>query len=511
MDEWIELREGSTGAMFLSEYDYKGQDPKVLAEAVSKKLHGGLLRIKLPVGYVGKMNENNRLYLKSAVEDSFKDTKLAMREGSIHGTHGAHPSTLEVPPNQISHLVTDAWVDSNNYIWNEWVVVPTVLGKDLAALFLSGTKIGCSTRGAGMGKKVEAGEEIYKYKFAGTDTVGRPSTGVAASIATPKVEIELLGESVDLTESKIDEIILNKTLKEEIVEKKESTATLDDVFSSIKEMKDKLIVPNEPIKLSESVTLDSFKKVQEELSAITTELENYKKTYKELEESHSSLKEQTEFMAETNSQDLSEVKEENKVLIANSTEAIESLKSYAFSTESVVEEATRYIKFLENTAVGELREYATTTEEVLSHAVNYVHFLEANMDKVVNYSKTSERVLENAINYINKCEDGVLALRDYALKLEEVIKEMVSEFKGKSTSVSSAPEEIKEAVEGFLKSSPKLAVFKEEMLESASIQVLRNKVNKYMSIFGNSDIKMSNLTSIVESVNTNSKSIKGWK
>jgi hypothetical protein len=512
----IKLPEGYSlykeDAFVLGEYVISEKDRAILAEAVAKKTTGGpILKVTLPVGFVDKVNDNQREYAKQAVVDAFEDVKTEMATGGIHGQIEGHPDGLDVSPHKISHLITKAWVDDKNFIWNEWVVPGNSHGKDLASLFLAGTKIGVSTRGAGMGKKSEGVEKIIKYKYAGTDGVGRPSTGIKSGTSVPNVTVEVLGEETLQTMSESLKSILTNTNSEETVmteaaKTSELSQKLGAIFEEVKSLKDQMI------------TSTTKTEASKDLAAMATLKESLDAAMKKVEEVSTKIPE-----LEGKLQTVTEAKGAVEAEFKKITEAHEKAKTQI--RVSTVEHNAKTEDH--QIASDKLRTYAMMAEEVILESIRYAGFLEESFEKVSAYGKTAEKVLEESINYIHVCEQSVDSLREYALKLEKVIEDLrayainaeavitvaVEEYKKIAPQDKAASKnEMRKAVEAYVKQNPSLQGMRNELLESATVSVLRNKVNKYLGMMKGSEGRM---TQIVESRTDGKKettpAVKGWR
>jgi hypothetical protein len=150
------------------------------------------------VGYVDKDTANGNHYELDEMNKALEAVKEDMEQGLVHGAHGEHPKgRADVRPDEVSHLVTKAWVDpKSKYLWNEWLVVPTVKGggQDLMNLFLAGASVGTSIRGTAVR---EERKYMRHYTYKGTDTVAVPSTGMRPGIKREDLRATISTESLE--------------------------------------------------------------------------------------------------------------------------------------------------------------------------------------------------------------------------------------------------------------------------------------------------------------------------
>lgn len=584
-DGWTFYRE----SFITNGYIYK-QDINLLKEAVTKR-KGSVLKVTLPVGVVDRKNENNRLYQRKAVELALKEAEGDMVAGGISGAHGRHPKEALVDPDEITHLVTKAWVDTEGFIWNEWLVIPEGKGKHLAQLFLSGARLGISTRGYGMSESKNNVTVITRFKFFGADTVATPSAGIYAGLSIPKVEIEMIESVTDKQFTILDTYIIeNKSRSEQEMKEKETNddfnAKIDTVLNEVKSMKDRILVTESKEELKESneskEAVEKLQKMQESLEKAKAEITVYKTKIEEitsegskvieekkvLEAKLTQLKEAKEEITKVenekkelevhykeNSENLKtqyddsttkEVEEvktkyeaEKEQILKNAEQHINELTGYSKKGEAAIEELVQYSQTAEKAiealvayankggeatkehklhmekaeiAISKLTGYSQQAEDVLQEAVKYIHFIEDKNDELVEYSHkaegainelvdyacTSEEAVKQLVAYVGNAEHAVNSLKNYALNLEaelnkalnyatnleEALWKVSKDYHQKIGGVNTK-KEILNAVEHVINSNAKLGMFKEELLSSASVSTMRNKVNRYLGIISN--------------------------
>jgi hypothetical protein len=508
-----------------------------LEEAITKR-QGDLLRVKLPVGFVEKKNDNNRLYRKAAVIASFSEAFAEMNEGAVHGQLKGHPDTIEVPPENISHYITKGWVEDDGTIWNEWIVVPTSQGRDLASLFLSGVKIGVSTRGYGVSESENGLDIISKYKYYGTDVVSKPSTGMYSGMANKKVEIDLVKEST-LSES-ISKTLISQNIKEEKIIMKEETTTNDKLLAGIleemKSLSSKMIVRESdiptpaPVNTEMSQVLISLK---DELGIIKSKVESFQTETAKVNTTteKETLVKEKEVLVSKYEALLKEAEAHKKRMLESSTEVktlekaadikINELVTVNERAEIAIREVVTYGHVAEE-VIADLRKYGNVAEKELDGAVDYIKFLTERNKELVSYAQTAEAIIETfrkysltaekALEKITRRSDlterAVVEVKAYAEHLEKLVTKfakytnkvesvLVETFNNGGIAASKteekiSPRRIVDAVESVLKSYPMLAMYRPELLESSTVDAVKNKVNRYLGMLSyNEDKKLA--------------------
>ena len=150
----------------------------------------------VPVARCDIPTANNNLYtyaeLKKAMEKSMDNFKHKSLLCSAKG----HPSneTAAVEPTEASHTVINGYikkVGDTKILFNDFQVLSTDEGRNLASLIKDGVTIGTSIRVFGL--KKEDTNNITDIEFLGTDAVGRPAAGTRFS--KENIQAEILDES----------------------------------------------------------------------------------------------------------------------------------------------------------------------------------------------------------------------------------------------------------------------------------------------------------------------------
>ncbi|RMD47051.1 MAG: hypothetical protein D6834_01515, partial [Aquificota bacterium] len=177
------------------------------------------------------INENGRIYPKKVLEKALNEFKNRIKEGRAVGTI-EHPSDGKTKAYEISHKITDIYMNEQGDVIGEAIVIETSKGKELKALLEAGVSIGISSRGFGSMKPVEKdGRTIYEvqedFQLETFDVVYDPSTpGAFAGVAESK-EDKKMEEKVKQLEEQL------KKLQEE--KDKELKQKLEDFAQKLTE------------------------------------------------------------------------------------------------------------------------------------------------------------------------------------------------------------------------------------------------------------------------------------
>lgn len=137
---------------------------------------------RVPCSILNKNTLNGRFYSTDVVKASLIKAVEAMKAKRLICQGDDHPvKTSYVKPTHTSHVVVNAWVEplknkrgeTNDVLFNDWLIIPTVEGDNLKALITSGVSFGTSIRGLGE----VVGGKVSDYEFLGTDVVGNPASG----------------------------------------------------------------------------------------------------------------------------------------------------------------------------------------------------------------------------------------------------------------------------------------------------------------------------------------------
>lgn len=166
-------------------------DKKNLKESMEIKEQGDTLILKgVPCTILDKKNQNGRNYGSAMMAKSIEDAKDFINSRSALCQAHDHPEGSFVRPIDASHIVTRAYIEKvpnvGEVLFNDWEILPTSHGKDLAALIQSNVSLGTSIRGLGNMN----GSLVEDYEFLGTDVVGNPSSGTFTRMFDKPVVVE---------------------------------------------------------------------------------------------------------------------------------------------------------------------------------------------------------------------------------------------------------------------------------------------------------------------------------
>ena len=453
-------------------------DAHTIAESLKK--HAGRLEVTLPVGIVDTATGNKRIYRKTDVQKALSFLMGEMKDGAIHGAHGTHPKTFFVDPDNISHLVVEAWVGNDNFIYNKWIILNTQKGKDLGELFLAGAKIGVSIRGRGLEVKEADNTYVTEYEYGGTDTVGYPSTGIRVGLSVPKVEVRLV----------------------------ENTAynALNVVYENLQKSKDQEVVSMDMDKLNtvieNLISQSSDKDVK--VSELLDEVRSVKETLtKEFAEKILSL----EQAVNTRTAQLSATKEriakmEKVIAGANkmSTLKVNALQEYSKLTSSIIEKMREHIYLLEEIVdnLANKTILASNVAEALKGKTLLVSDVVEDFRTIILKSKGIKE------SYIRKISVLRKSLDETTSKLEKAVESMKP--------VNYADKAVHNSVGVYLRRYPALKDMAEELYQAKTVNELRNRVLKYLKVkgFNATEDVVVNQSVTTESMQNLSK-IRGWK
>ena len=152
-------------------------------------------------------NGNGRVYGSKILNREIKNYKKVVKDNRALGELD-HPESSVVNLQNVSHIVTDVWME-NNDVMGKIKVLDTPSGKILHSLINSGVKVGISSRGLGSVKK-KGGRDVVEedFQLICFDIVSDPSTpgafmnpeggaGVAIELSENKEPIEKIFNKAD--------------------------------------------------------------------------------------------------------------------------------------------------------------------------------------------------------------------------------------------------------------------------------------------------------------------------
>lgn len=132
------------------------------------------------------VNGNGRVYPLNELTSAVDDVKKRITEGyTVYGELN-HPDNLQIDLNNVSHIITDMYMDGNNAI-GKAKILNTPKGQIVKAILDGGGRLGVSTRGSG--NVVEG--KVSGFSLVTVDVVANPS----APDAYPNHVMEALQDS----------------------------------------------------------------------------------------------------------------------------------------------------------------------------------------------------------------------------------------------------------------------------------------------------------------------------
>lgn len=211
-------------------------DKKNLKESMEIKEQGDTLILKgVPCTILDKKNQNGRNYGSAMMAKSINDAKDFINSRSALCQAHDHPEGSFVRPIDASHIVTRAYIEKvpnvGEVLFNDWEILPTSHGKDLAALIQSNVSLGTSIRGLGNMN----GCLVEDYEFLGTDVVGNPSSGTFTKMFDKPVVVESVECKVpySTTENNKSDLIVENSNETKLGDKEMVDVNISDSAKQI--------------------------------------------------------------------------------------------------------------------------------------------------------------------------------------------------------------------------------------------------------------------------------------
>ncbi len=116
-------------------------------------------------------NLNGRNYPLAEIKKAVDLINLRIKEGHTIAGELNHPDNLSIDLHNVSHLITEAWMDGNNAV-GKCKILNTPAGLTVQALVEGGWKPGVSSRGTG---NVNHEGIVEDFSFVTLDIVNQPS------------------------------------------------------------------------------------------------------------------------------------------------------------------------------------------------------------------------------------------------------------------------------------------------------------------------------------------------
>ena len=136
-----------------------------------------------------QQNLNKRIYPKAQIEAAVGLINEKIKEGAYDMGELNHPDNLSIDLKNVSHIITEAWMDGDNAI-GKCKILNTPSGLIVKNLIDGGVKLGVSSRGTG---NVTNEGIVEDFSFVTLDIVAQPSgpgcypDAIRESVETPKI------------------------------------------------------------------------------------------------------------------------------------------------------------------------------------------------------------------------------------------------------------------------------------------------------------------------------------
>lgn len=134
-------------------------------------------------------NLNKRVYPLAEIAKAVDMINIKIKEGAFIMGELNHPDNLSIDLKNVSHIITEAWMDGNNAV-GKCKVLDTPSGQIVQNLINGGVKLGVSSRGTG---NVTTEGVVEDFAFVTLDIVAQPSGPgcypdvIRESIENPKI------------------------------------------------------------------------------------------------------------------------------------------------------------------------------------------------------------------------------------------------------------------------------------------------------------------------------------
>lgn len=157
------------------------------------------------------VNGNQRTYPLNEIQAAVEGVNKRISEGfTVYGELN-HPDNLQIDLNNVSHIITNMWVEGKNAYGKARIIEDHPKGQIVKAILNAGGKLGVSTRGSG---NVNEGK-VSQFNLVTVDVVATPS---APGAYPDHVMEELIGNKkiMTLAESVIHDEKAQKYFKREL-------------------------------------------------------------------------------------------------------------------------------------------------------------------------------------------------------------------------------------------------------------------------------------------------------
>lgn len=116
-------------------------------------------------------NGNGRNYPRNEIEAAVRKIQETLAAGNTICGELEHPDNLTINLANVSHIITEAWMDGNNAM-GKMKILNTPSGNIVRGLVEGGVRLGVSSRGSG---NVNESGKVSGFEFLTVDVVATPS------------------------------------------------------------------------------------------------------------------------------------------------------------------------------------------------------------------------------------------------------------------------------------------------------------------------------------------------
>lgn len=160
-------------------------------------------------------NRNGRVYPLHEISNAVKTLQESIKEtGGVFGEVD-HPSGLGIDPRNVSHVITEVWMNGND-AFGKARLLDTPVGLIAQELFKTGVRIGVSSRGAG---NVNESGEVSGFVVRTIDlAINQSAPGAVPNLMYESIEkYRRGGQILTLAESVKEDAAAQKYFKQEIL------------------------------------------------------------------------------------------------------------------------------------------------------------------------------------------------------------------------------------------------------------------------------------------------------
>ena len=181
-----------------------------LTEGEKRRISEGATILTGCLQKFGEKNGNGRIYPEKTLRREVENYKKVVDDRRSVGELD-HPDDSVVNLKNVSHLVTDIWMDGNK-VMGKLEVLPTPAGDILKGLVNAGVKIGISSRGLGSVRESREGVMVNEdFQLICFDVVQEPSTPGAFIGLSTRVSFGMNENTTkNVLRATKDQIILSK-------------------------------------------------------------------------------------------------------------------------------------------------------------------------------------------------------------------------------------------------------------------------------------------------------------